>query len=195
MDSVWFLAEAIRFFAVQSLRRHNAFLSAKHANVLTGKELSVSCRVFCRALGQQLWLNPLTLRFHDWLWPPAHLGLQGERAAERYLRKRGYLILAEQYSNHYGEIDLIATRNETIVFVEVKTRRSDWAGQPAEAVDDVKQSRLTRAALAYLRRHELLDDRARFDVISVLWPDDQKTPRITHFENAFQAIGKFQLHG
>lgn len=155
----------------------------------------MSCRVFCRALGQQLWLNPLTLRLHQWLWPTAHLGLQGERAAERHLRKRGYLILARQYSNHYGEIDLIATRDETVVFVEVKTRRSDWAGQPTEAVDDMKQARLTRAALAYLRRHELLEYQARFDVVSLLWPNELKSPQITHFENAFEAIGKFQLHG
>ena len=155
----------------------------------------MSWRVFCRSLGQRVWLNRVTNRLHDWLKPPAHLGLQGERAAQRYLRRQGYLILAEQYSNHYGEIDLIVTRQRTIVIVEVKTRRSDWAGQPAEAVDADKQARLSRAALAYLRRHELLEYRVRFDVISVLWPDDRKSPSISHIENAFESVGQFQLHG
>ena len=155
----------------------------------------MSWRVFWRSVGQRVWLNPVTNRLHDWLRPTTHLGLQGERAAQRYLRRKGYLILAQQHSNHYGEIDLIATRQRTVVIVEVKTRRSDQAGLPAEAVDDDKQARISKATLAYLKRHDLLQCKVRFDVISVLWPDDRKPPSITHIENAFESVGQFQLHG
>lgn len=81
------------------------------------------------------------------------------------------------------------TNPRTIVFVEVKTRESHIAGHPAEAVDERKQTRLTRLALAYLKFHSLLDQPARFDVIAVTWPAGSRQPTIEHFENAFEARG------
>jgi len=81
------------------------------------------------------------------------------------------------------------TNLRTVVFVEVKTRESHTAGHPSEAVDDQKQTRLTRLALAYLKFHALLDQPARFDVIAVTWPAESTQPTIEHFENAFEARG------
>ena len=121
------------------------------------------------------------------------LGQSGEAAAARFLKKKGYLIVARSNRMRLGEIDLVAIDQRTIVFVEVKTRRSHQAGHPADAVDENKQRRLTRLALAYLKRHHLLEHRARFDVVAVTWADDGREPVIEHFENAFEAVGRWQL--
>lgn len=126
-------------------------------------------------------------------WWKKLLGDRGERAAARFLRKQGYRILARQYSSPAGEIDLIALDGETIVFVEVKTRADTAAGEPAEAVTPAKQKQLTKLALAYLKRRKLLQRRARFDVVSVLWPEGTKRPEIRHFKNAFEAVGFGQM--
>ena len=121
------------------------------------------------------------------------LGGRGERAAERFLKQRKYKIVGRQMRNSMGEIDLIAVLDRTVVFVEVKTRSSDLRGSPSEAVDDAKQKRISKAALAYLKRHHMLEYRCRFDVIAITWPECQKKPVVTHFENAFQPTDQFQL--
>jgi putative endonuclease len=77
--------------------------------------------------------------------------------------------------------------------VEVKTRVSHDAGHPAEAVDPNKQKQLSVLALAYLRRYQLLDFSARFDVIAITWPADQKRPTIEHIKNAFEPPGQGQM--
>lgn len=120
------------------------------------------------------------------LWRPKPLGRRGEDAAARYLRKLGYVIVARSHKDSIGEIDLIAVDGRTVVFVEVKTRTSHAAGQPADAVDEAKQQRLTRLALSYLRRHDLLECSCRFDVVAVTWPDHGR-PTIEHFKDAFEA--------
>jgi putative endonuclease len=65
--------------------------------------------------------------------------------------------------------------------------------RPDEAVDAGKQQRLTRLALAYLKRHDLLECSARFDVVGVTWPAGARRPTIEHFRNAFEAVGRGQL--
>lgn len=122
------------------------------------------------------------------------LGLQGEQLAARYLRKLGYRILARGHRQRLGEIDLVALDGKVLVFVEVKTWRSDRDGDPSEAVDSRKQERLTRAALVYLKRRNLSEHPARFDVISIVWPSPTAKPRIRHFINAFDAVGKWQMY-
>ena len=105
-------------------------------------------------------------------------------------------IVGRQVRVGGGELDLVAVERRTIVFVEVKTRRSDAAGHPLEAVSAGKQRRLTRAALAYLRRHELLECAARFDVVAVIWPPDTnrwRRPQIFHVRNAFEPPGTQQM--
>lgn len=121
------------------------------------------------------------------LFPPRTLGQRGERAAARYLRRKRYRILARGHRFRLGELDLVALDGRTIVFVEVKTRESAEAGHPSEAVDRHKQRKLTQMALSFLKRHELLEYPARFDVVAITWPPGQRRPTIEHFPNAFEA--------
>jgi putative endonuclease len=118
------------------------------------------------------------------------LGDRGEREAARHLRRQRFRILARRYRTTLGEIDLIARDGETIVFVEVKSRRH---GTPAEAVTIEKQRRLTLAALEFMKRHGLLETRCRFDVVAVVWPDDRRPPAIEHISNAFPSVGHGQM--
>lgn len=117
-------------------------------------------------------------------------GDRGEREAARFLRGRGLRILERGYRTAQGEIDLIARDGDTLVFVEVKSRR---AGEPAEAVTPAKQKRLTLAALHYLRRHDLLEQRCRFDVVAIVWPDGRQPATIDHIPHAFEAVGRNQM--
>lgn len=117
------------------------------------------------------------------------MGDRGEAQAARFLRRQGYKLLARHDRARAGELDLVALDGQVIVFVEVKTRRSAAFGHPADAVARDKQRRLTRAALAWLKRYDLLDQPARFDVIAITWPPDAKHPVIEHFPHAFEASG------
>ena len=125
------------------------------------------------------------------------LGPAGENAAATYLQKLGYRILVRGHRQRLGEIDLIALDGKCIVFVEVKTWASSQGGEPSQAVDARKQEKLTRAALIYLKRRGLLEQPARFDVVSIVWPRSQKSiklePTIRHFKNAFDAVGSGQM--
>jgi putative endonuclease len=128
----------------------------------------------------------------DWFerfFPKKTLGQQGEAAADRFLRRRRYKILARSDRFGPGELDLVALDGKTIVFVEVKTRQSDEAGHPSEAVDNQKQRQLTKVATAFLKRHGLLKCPARFDVIAITWPAKSRSPKIEHIKNAFDAVG------
>ena len=127
-------------------------------------------------------------------WWRKLFGNRGERAAARFLRKNGFQILSRQWLTRWGEFDLIAREQETIVFVEVKTRRSARNQHPAEAVDRHKQRRMTQQALVYLKKHRRLESRARFDVIAVTWPEHARTPRIEHIRNAFEPVGDGQFY-
>ena len=124
---------------------------------------------------------------------PTNLGARGEKAAERFLLKRGWIVIERGFTARGGEIDLIAVDGQTIVFVEVKTRSSDRKGHPSEAVTHEKQQHLTRAAYSYLAKNQLVNCSFRLDVIAIIWPDPSQTPLIEHFENAFEPTGKFQL--
>lgn len=128
------------------------------------------------------------------VFPKKTLGQRGEAAAARYLRRRGYKILARGDRCGPGELDLVALDGKTIVFIEVKTRQSQQAGHPSDAVDEVKQRRLTRLAVTFLKRHGLLECPARFDVIAITWPADKWFPVIEHIQNAFDAVGKWELY-
>ena len=128
------------------------------------------------------------------LFPQKSLGRRGEAAAARYLKRHGYRILAHSDRLRPGELDLVALDRRTIVFVEVKTRQSQDAGHPSEAVDAPKQRRLTRLAVTFLKRHGLLEQAARFDVIAVTWPEGRRRPTIEHIQDAFEAVGKWEFY-
>ena len=138
------------------------------------------------------WLQQFRDHVRSWS-APQPLGPRGERAAARFFKRQGYIIVGRGERDRIGELDLVAVDGKTIVFVEVKTRTSAEGGHPAEAVDRDKQRQLTRVALSYLRRHDLLEYRARFDVIAIVWPSDQKQPTIEHIQNAFEAVGSGQM--
>lgn len=121
------------------------------------------------------------------------LGDRGERKAVEFLKSQGYRILSRQHSSSTGEIDIIAQDRDVIVFVEVKTRRTTDEGQPWEAVDRRKQDKLTRTALSWLKKNRWLEKPSRFDVVSILWPDNDAEPVITHYVNAFEPTGRGQL--
>ncbi|MBC8869937.1 MAG: YraN family protein [Planctomycetes bacterium] len=125
--------------------------------------------------------------------PHGTLGQRGEATAAKYLKKKGFTIVARSDRGRLGEIDLVAVEGRTVVFVEVKTRTSHDAGHPADAVDREKQRRLTRLALSYLKSHGLLEHAARFDVVAVTWPEGERKPRIEHFQNAFEPVGEGQM--
>src|SRR5260221_11407308 len=95
------------------------------------------------------------------------LGPRGERAAEKYLRRSGYRIVKRNFRAAGAEIDIVAMDGETLVFVEVKTRRTRDAGAPEEAVDERKQKQIRRAAEMFATRYRADDVAMRFDVIAV----------------------------
>lgn len=146
-----------------------------------------------RRIVRRVTLAQPVVDFYDRFSSPQTLGQRGELEAERYLLRLGMVIVARGYQDKFGEIDLIAVDGETIVFVEVKTRTSDVAGLPAEAVDGVKQKHMTKTAVGYLKWHRLTECSARFDVIAITWPSGSKRPEIVHYKNAFEQTGQFQI--
>jgi len=96
------------------------------------------------------------------------LGRRGEQIAERHLRRHGYRILERNFRGAGAEIDLVAMDGETLVFVEVKTRRTAQTGMPQEAVNSYKQRHLRRAGEVYAQRRRTHDCPIRFDVVAIL---------------------------
>jgi putative endonuclease len=133
------------------------------------------------------------VQWWDQLFPPRALGQRGEDAAVKFLKRRGYKIVGRGQRDQLGELDIIAVDRRTVVFVEVKTRTSAGGGGPHEAVTPQKQRKLANVALKYLRRHNLLEHAARFDVVAIIWPAHEKRPTIEHFVNAFEPPGQGQL--
>ncbi len=111
-------------------------------------------------------------------------GSLGERIAERWLVGRGWAILDRRFRSGHRDIDLVATRNGVVAFVEVKTRQSDELGDPIEAVSWRKQRQLARSAQAWIDQKGAIGEAYRFDVIGVLI--EGKRTRIRHVENAFE---------
>lgn len=120
--------------------------------------------------------------------PHIVLGKQAEDLAASHLEARGYLVIERNFRCRYGEIDLVARHGDTIVFVEVRARRSARQGEPFETVGPRKQQRLSRLAEVWLARHGLSRVACRFDVVSVLLPEGQD-PRVEVIVNAFEAWG------
>ena len=117
----------------------------------------------------------------------AHLrrGALGEKLACRFLRRNGYKLLYRNFKGRSGgEIDIVCRDNDTLVFVEVKTRTREDFGRPFSAVDRQKQKRISRGGLAWLRRLDNPDILFRFDVVEVIVSDDAK-PRLELIKNAF----------
>jgi putative endonuclease len=112
------------------------------------------------------------------------LGKEGERVAERYLKRKGYKLVARNYRCPAGELDLIVLDGRVIVFVEVKTRTGAGFGSPLEAVEFRKQHKIIQTAQFFLASKNLSQREARFDVVGVSWSGAE--PLIEHIENAFE---------
>ena len=115
-------------------------------------------------------------------------GAAGEVLAARFLREKGYTVVSSNYRCRQGEIDIIATRGDYIVFVEVKTRQEDAMYAPREAVTAAKQRRLLQTAAIYLSRFST-DLQPRFDVVEVITKksDPMKIAEINHVMGAYEA--------
>jgi len=113
------------------------------------------------------------------------LGQYGERVAARHLLDAGMTIVATNWRCAEGEIDIVARDRDVVVICEVKTRRTDAFGSPAEAVTRTKADRLRRLAMVWLREHPVgrCAD-VRFDVVSVLLPK-AGMPAVEHLRGAF----------
>lgn len=115
------------------------------------------------------------------------LGAKGEEAACRFLHRHGYVILERNWSCFAGEADIICLGDSSLVFVEVKTRRSEAKGFPSEAVSRKKRQRYERIALCYLKETDLVDIDVRFDVVSVIALGRSRA-FIRHDIGAFQTL-------
>jgi putative endonuclease len=112
-------------------------------------------------------------------------GRRGEKLACRFLRRNGYKVLYRNFKGRSGgEIDIVCRDNDTLVFVEVKTRAREDFGRPIMAVDRQKQKRISRGGLNWLRMLDNPDILFRFDVVEVILTDDAK-PRLELIRNAF----------
>jgi len=115
-------------------------------------------------------------------------GKAGEITALGYLKKKGYKVLEQNYTCPLGEIDIIARHKRTIVFIEVKTRRSLSYGSPLYAITRRKQRKISMAALYYLKSNRQMDQGARFDVVTVQSTDAGQ--EIDLIQNAFDLAYK-----
>ncbi len=119
------------------------------------------------------------------------LGKKGEIAAKQYLSEKGLEIIAENWRYGKGEIDIIAMQDNTIIFVEVKTRSSDYFGNPELSVSLKKQRQIIKTANAYIELNEI-NNEARFDIVAIVM--NKTATRIEHIENSFYPLaGKHNL--
>lgn len=114
------------------------------------------------------------------------LGRLGEEESVRYLTSRSYTVLERGFRRFRGEIDIIALRDDTLVFIEVKTRTRTDFGLPDASVTRSKQRQIRKIALGYLMERGLAEEKTacRFDVLSLVWQGDGLF-RLVHYENAF----------
>jgi putative endonuclease len=115
-------------------------------------------------------------------------GRLAEDLAAKALRRKGYRILERNYRNPLGEIDIIARDGETLVFVEVKARRSKRFGRAKTAVGSLKQKQIVRVALWYLKVTDQMGVKARFDVVAIDRAEPE-TDGIEIIRNAFTLPG------
>jgi putative endonuclease len=110
-------------------------------------------------------------------------GNKGEDIAARFLRNKGYRIVMQNFRTKNGEIDIIATKNDTLVFVEVKTRLTTEFGTPLEAITPRKVIVMTRTAEYFKSSHRDLPDLMRLDAISIMLSPEGDVEEIEHVEN------------
>lgn len=119
------------------------------------------------------------------------VGKLGEKAAQKFLKKRGYRIREVGFRCRHGEIDIIAQQKDYLVFVEIRTKSSLDFGTPEESLTQAKKKKLIASALSYLNTHQNLPPLWRIDVVAVELDEKGKTKRIELIENAIEQDSPF----
>lgn len=114
------------------------------------------------------------------------LGRMGEERAARFLRLQGFRMVAANYRCRMGELDLVAMDGDTLVFIEVKSRRGTSCGRAEDKITPAKKRRLTLLARRFLLERGWFDRPARFDVVTVDW-EKEGAEAVTHYRDAFRA--------
>jgi putative endonuclease len=104
-----------------------------------------------------VFLKPITAR---------EVGFDKEKEALSYIKKLKYKILTTNFTTKFGEIDIVAKDKDTLVFIEVKYRKSLYAGTPQEAVTFAKQQKIIKSAIVYVKKNDIKSD-IRFDIIAI----------------------------
>ncbi|MDR3125268.1 MAG: YraN family protein [Endomicrobium sp.] len=104
-----------------------------------------------------MFLKPITAR---------EVGFDKEKEALSYIKKLKYKILTTNFTTKFGEIDIVAKDKDTLVFIEVKYRKSLYAGTPQEAVTFAKQQKIIKSAIVYVKKNDIKSD-IRFDIIAI----------------------------
>jgi len=110
------------------------------------------------------------------------IGKFGQQLAVQFLLQRGYEIITENYYCREGEIDIVAKKDEQIVFVEVKTRTNRNFGLPEEALTEIKKEKITKTIFDYLESNEINTDNWRIDYIAVELDKFDKNAKIRHYK-------------
>jgi len=110
------------------------------------------------------------------------LGKKGEEESIHFLLSQSYQILEKNYRYDRAEIDIIAKKDDLIIFVEVKTRSSPFYGNPEDFVSEAQQKRIVKAASHYIEEKQI-DMNFRFDIIAII-----NHKELLHFEDAFYPI-------
>ncbi|MFH0877822.1 MAG: YraN family protein [Candidatus Omnitrophota bacterium] len=120
------------------------------------------------------------------------IGRRAEGRAARHLRQHGYRILEQNFKNKLGEIDIVAKDKDVICFVEVRSRRGLREHQEVLAsVDGRKQRRLSTMAVSFLKQRRLLEQKARFDIVSVIFDQDREDIRL--LKDAFPLCSRYSF--
>jgi putative endonuclease len=112
------------------------------------------------------------------------VGILGEKLAREFLRKKGYRVRELNFRCKNGEIDIIAEKDDYLVFVEVRTKTTTAFGTPEESITFAKKKRLIALALYYLNSHQNLSSSWRIDFVAIELDSKGKATRIDLIENA-----------
>ena len=119
------------------------------------------------------------------------VGKLGEKAAQKFLKRRGYRIRETGFRCRRGEIDIIAQQKDYLVFVEVRSKSNLDFGTPEESITQAKKEKLIASALTYTTTHQHIPSLWRIDVVAVELDDRGKTKRIELIENAIEQASRF----
>ena len=122
------------------------------------------------------------------------VGKLGEKAAQKFLKKRGYRIRETGFRCRHGEIDIIAQQKDCLVFIEVRTKRNLEFGTPEESITQAKKERLIASALTYTTTQQNIPSLWRIDVVAIELDDRGKAKHVELIENAIEQDSKFNCY-